>query len=285
MARAQDGTAREALLPPGVTAAQLGALRVLADRLLADRDITAATQWLQGPRRKDWKRAARVLTGPPQPDQADPLWEWLRTTPPADVAGRVRLDALCWVLAEVARAQVRALQAQADAGQSEEERHEPDGAAPLGADRHPGRGVSGARRRDRGRSGHQSGRGPGRQGPPATARRLAGRAIRTGLGTVDPAEERLWGRISGRLARGGDDGTGEASWVWVSDATAPAKTVPEVRESVGIDWIHGVAARGLLFTREVLPIGTRFSFELRVDDPELAQQDGRRPRRSGWCTG
>lgn len=98
---------------------------------------------------------------------------------------------------------------------------------------------------------------------------LAG-AIRAALGALDPAEERLWGRISGRLPRGGDDGTGEASWVWVADATAPADTVPEVRESVSIDRIHGVAARGHLFTREVLPIGTRFSFHLRVDDPEPA---------------
>lgn len=102
---------------------------------------------------------------------------------------------------------------------------------------------------------------------------LAG-AIRAALGALDPAEERLWGRISGRLPRGGDDGTGEASWVWVADATAPADTVPEVRESVSIDRIHGVAARGHLFTREVLPIGTRFSFQLRVDDPEPAGHDG-----------
>lgn len=102
---------------------------------------------------------------------------------------------------------------------------------------------------------------------------LAG-TIRTRLGTLDPAEERLWGRISGRLPRGGDDGTGEASWVWVADATAPADTVPEVRESVSIDRVHGVAARGHLFTREVLPIGTRFGFQLRVDDPEHAEHDG-----------
>ncbi len=102
---------------------------------------------------------------------------------------------------------------------------------------------------------------------------LAG-AIRTALSTLDPAEEKLWGRISGRLPRGGDDGTGEASWVWVADATAPASTVPEVRESVSIDRIHGVAAHGHLFTREVLPIGTRFGFQLRVDDPELAEHDG-----------
>ncbi len=102
---------------------------------------------------------------------------------------------------------------------------------------------------------------------------LAG-TIRAALGTLDPAEERLWGRISGRLPRGGDDGAGEASWVWVADATAPADTVPEVRESVSIDRVHGVAARGHLFTREVLPIGTRFGFQLRVDDPEHAEHDG-----------
>lgn len=113
----------------------------------------------------------------------------------------------------------------------------------------------------------------GRDRPLLPGTSLTG-AIRAALGTLDPAEERLWGRISGRLARGGDDGTGEASWIWVADATASEDTVPEVRESVSIDRIHGVAARGHLFTREVLPIGTRFSFDMRVDDAELAGHDG-----------
>lgn len=113
----------------------------------------------------------------------------------------------------------------------------------------------------------------GKDRPVLPGTSLAG-AIRTGLGTLDPAEERLWGRISGRLPRGGDDGTGEASWVWVADATAPVDTIPEARESVSIDRVHAVAARGHLFTREVLPIGTGFCFRLRVDDPDPAEHGG-----------
>jgi len=49
------------------------------------------------------------------------LWTWLGITPPADVAERVRLDALCWVLAETSRAQARARQAQENAGPGKEE--------------------------------------------------------------------------------------------------------------------------------------------------------------------
>ncbi|MGH3910461.1 MAG: RAMP superfamily CRISPR-associated protein [Pseudonocardiaceae bacterium] len=119
VARAQSAEARAALVPPGATAAQLGALRVLADRLLADRDTTAAQQWLQAPRRKEWKVVRRMITS--EPGQADALWEWLEITPPADVAERVRLDAVCWVLAETARAQVWARQAQESTEPGKEE--------------------------------------------------------------------------------------------------------------------------------------------------------------------
>jgi hypothetical protein len=95
-----------------VNAAQLGALRVLADRMLADGDTTAAGQWLRSPRRKDWTKVRHLLSA----SGTDALWTWLQTSPPADLAGRLRLDALCWVLTETARAQVRALQ---DGGHTE----------------------------------------------------------------------------------------------------------------------------------------------------------------------
>ena len=119
VARAQDPEARAALVPRGATAAQLGALRVLADRLSADRDTTAAEQWLRGPRRTEWGVAR--LVRPPEPGQTDALWTWLGITPPAEVAERVRLDAVCWVLAETSRAQARARQAQENAGPGKEE--------------------------------------------------------------------------------------------------------------------------------------------------------------------
>ncbi len=76
----------------------------------------------------------------------------------------------------------------------------------------------------------------------------------------------LWGALPGRDAHGRDDGTGMASWVRVDDAIQAAEIIPEVRESVSIDRVHGVAARGHLFTREVLPAGARFTFRMVVDD-------------------
>lgn len=78
----------------------------------------------------------------------------------------------------------------------------------------------------------------------------------------------LWGCVSGRTDKGGDDGTGRASWVWVDDATGPVDTVPEHRDTASIDRMTGGPARGHLFTREVVPAGTQFTFRLAVDDAE-----------------
>lgn len=58
----------------------------------------------------------------------------------------------------------------------------------------------------------------------------------------------------------------EASWVRLDDAPA-TQAIVEAREHVSIDRVHGAAARGHLFTREVLAAGTRFAFRLVVDDP------------------
>lgn len=115
VARAQDARARKKVVSPDATAAQLGALRVLADRLLADQNTTAIEQWLQSPHRRDWK--VTTLLRVPEPGKADPLWAWLERTPPAGVAESVRLEALCWTLAETAKAQVRHRQAPPDAEQ------------------------------------------------------------------------------------------------------------------------------------------------------------------------
>src|SRR5262249_20231397 len=92
--------------------------------------------------------------------------------------------------------------------------------------------------------------------PPGTS--LAG-GIRAALARLSEVEQRLWGTATRRDDRGRDDGTSAAAWVRIDDATAPADTVTESREHVSIDRIHGTAARGHLYTREVLPPGTRFA--------------------------
>ena len=107
--------------------------------------------------------------------------------------------------------------------------------------------------------------GLGRPILPGTS--LAG-VIQAALGSLDPAEARLWNPTPGRDGNGRDDGTGEASWVSVNDAAAPETTPTEVHEHVSIDRVHGVAATGHLFTREALPAGTRFTFRMVVDDAD-----------------
>ncbi|MFY1699165.1 RAMP superfamily CRISPR-associated protein [Solwaraspora sp. WMMA2101] len=104
--------------------------------------------------------------------------------------------------------------------------------------------------------------GAGRPLLPGTA--LAG-VIRSALRADGVPDHRLWGLPPER------DGTGgEASWVRVDDACAVGTPYVEVRDHVSIDRVHGVAARGHLFSREVLAAGTRFAFRMVVDAPEGA---------------
>lgn len=107
--------------------------------------------------------------------------------------------------------------------------------------------------------------GLGRPVLPGTS--LAG-VIRAALGPLDAKESELWGRASEPDDTGHDDGTGVAARVRVDDAPAPLSSVVESREHVSIDRTHGVAARGHLFTREMLPIGTRFAFRMVIDDDD-----------------
>ena len=86
------------------------------------------------------------------------------------------------------------------------------------------------------------------------------------------SEHQLWGRTSGKNAKGQDDDTGRGSWVSVDDATAPADTAVEFRETTSIDRITGTVARGHLFTQEILPSGTAFDFRFAVDDPHTGDQ-------------
>ncbi|MEU7616635.1 RAMP superfamily CRISPR-associated protein [Micromonospora rifamycinica] len=107
--------------------------------------------------------------------------------------------------------------------------------------------------------------GAGRPLLPGTS--LAG-VIRSALRAQGLPDYRLWG-LPPRDS--GDDG--EASWVRVDDAPAVGAPQVELRDHVSIDRVHGVAARGHLFSREVLPAGTRFAFRMVVDAPENMDAD------------
>jgi CRISPR-associated protein Csx10 len=110
-ARAAQPQCRAQLVPPGANPAQLGVLRTLADQLRADSDLTAIRAWLNGTaavgrRRDSWgrqrlERLRRMVDG------SDELWAWLGTTPEPAVADGMRIEALAWTLAEVARIQTR----------------------------------------------------------------------------------------------------------------------------------------------------------------------------------
>lgn len=107
---------------------------------------------------------------------------------------------------------------------------------------------------------------------PATA--LTG-VVRAALRRLHPQRSQrwapLWGSASNRDSDNLDDNAGAGSWVRIDDAVADAGTVVESREHVSIDRIHGVAARGHLFTREVLAAGSRFGFRMVVDDDGRAE--------------
>ncbi|MFV2124710.1 RAMP superfamily CRISPR-associated protein [Micromonospora sp. LOL_013] len=101
--------------------------------------------------------------------------------------------------------------------------------------------------------------GAGRPLLPGTA--LAG-VIRSALRGAGSPDSVLWG-----LPSDADGDGGQASWVRVDDAPALDSPHVEVRDHVSIDRFHGAAAKGHLFSREVLAAGTRFAFRMVVDAP------------------
>ncbi|WJK36816.1 RAMP superfamily CRISPR-associated protein [Solwaraspora sp. WMMA2065] len=101
--------------------------------------------------------------------------------------------------------------------------------------------------------------GAGRPLLPGTA--LAG-VIRSALRGAGSPDSALWG-----LPSDSDGDGGQASWVRVDDAPALDGPHVEVRDHVSIDRFHGAAAKGHLFSREVLAAGTRFDFRMVVDAP------------------
>lgn len=105
MTSARDEGLRMKLVPKGATAAQLGTIRTLADRLAADRDATALLAWTRttrGSLRRDlWKQLLTKLEELAK--HPAELWQMLDVTPPAEVAAELHLPALARLLAEVAR--------------------------------------------------------------------------------------------------------------------------------------------------------------------------------------
>ncbi|MBF9129148.1 hypothetical protein I0C86_09175 [Plantactinospora sp. S1510] len=65
---------------------------------------------------------------------------------------------------------------------------------------------------------------------------------------------------------------GSPSWIRVDDAHLIGDDVPTaVRDGVGIDRVSASAAANFLYTRQVLPAGTRFAFRVVADTPTAAK--------------
>ena len=78
-----------------------------------------------------------------------------------------------------------------------------------------------------------------------------------------------------------------ASLTYIEDAPAKGEVRVETRDGVGIDRISGTAAHGVLYAREVVPAGSQFALEIRVEAVQdqaeartaLSQQDA-----ESWIT-
>lgn len=82
---------------------------------------------------------------------------------------------------------------------------------------------------------------------------------------LDGGDTAWWGKdLTGDRNR---DRDASASLVVVSDAVAQGDVILEIRDGVSIDRVTGTAAGTHLFTRYVVPAGTRFDFELTIDVP------------------
>jgi CRISPR/Cas system CSM-associated protein Csm3 (group 7 of RAMP superfamily) len=107
---------------------------------------------------------------------------------------------------------------------------------------------------------------------PGTA--LAG-ALRSTLGETGNRFD-IWG--GGEKTGGGRrSGSYDASRITVFDAPAPgqgyALSRTELRQNVSIDRYTGAAATGHLFTREVVPVGTRFSFRFVLESVNRSERE------------
>lgn len=110
--------------------------------------------------------------------------------------------------------------------------------------------------------------------------------VRDGAGTLVIPGTALAGVLSASFVGSPQWGNQElASHLYVEDSAATDDAATEVRDGVGIDRNTGSAAEGVLYSRDVVPAGTRFALELRVEAaeksseksavPELTQADAR----------
>jgi len=77
--------------------------------------------------------------------------------------------------------------------------------------------------------------------------------------------ELFWGCVPPK----GSGEIGSASLLEISDAQLSGSVAePYFRDGVGIDRYTGAAAEGIKFDRELLPAGTRFEFQMRLNVPE-----------------
>ncbi|MDG4771951.1 RAMP superfamily CRISPR-associated protein [Solwaraspora sp. WMMD792] len=108
--RAADDTLRDLLVPGNATAAQLGILRTLADRLTAGDGSAQLRSWIAATRRNPPRMQ---VWGEQRLDQLallaggdEKLWTHLGVRPPEPIAGELYQQAAGWLLTEVARAEV-----------------------------------------------------------------------------------------------------------------------------------------------------------------------------------
>ncbi len=104
---------RELFVPKDASAAQLGTLRTLTDRLAVDDDTASVLAWINGTkqvgrRREAWTAARLDRLHELVTDPGGQVWKRLGVTPPPEVADQLAGPAVAWLLAEVARAQVKA---------------------------------------------------------------------------------------------------------------------------------------------------------------------------------
>lgn len=126
--------------------------------------------------------------------------------------------------------------------------------------------------------------GSGVEGPSADIT-----CVRDGLGRLVIPGSALAGAFAARFEKEAAWGGQErASHLYFEDAVhrllpKSANSV-ERRDGVAIDRRTGTAARGLLFSREVVPAGSRFSWELRVEATDAGASVFGRDDAKEWIT-
>ena len=103
-------------------------------------------------------------------------------------------------------------------------------------------------------------------------------AVRAYLAATGRFDQAQLSALFGHVKPGTRDGS--PSWIRIDDAhlidddpgtvTPCAPPTPVIRDGVGIDRCSGSAAKGFLYTREVLPAGTRFALRMVADTPTAA---------------